>query len=85
MEIKINNYSALNEELYEYTHPSGLKVYVLPKTGYYKKFAAFATNYGSVDNEFVVPGETGSFKVPDGIAHFLEHKLFDEKRRKCYG
>ena len=72
-------YPKINEELYEYTHSSGLKVYVLPKKGYYKKFAAFGTRYGSIDSEFVVPGDTESLKVPDGIAHFLEHKLFEQK------
>lgn len=79
MNIRKIDYPSINETLYEYTHPCGLKVYVLPKKGYYKKFAAFGTNYGSIDSDFVVPGEKESLKVPDGIAHFLEHKLFEQK------
>jgi hypothetical protein len=44
-----------------------------------KKYAAFATHYGSINNRFVVPGENEETSVPDGIAHFLEHKLFEQK------
>jgi predicted Zn-dependent peptidase len=79
MNIRKIEYPKINEILYEYTHSSGLKAYVIPKKGYYKKFAAFGTNYGSIDSEFIAPGEKESVKVPDGIAHFLEHKLFEQK------
>jgi predicted Zn-dependent peptidase len=79
MKIRKISYDQINESLYEYNHYSGLKAYVFPKKGFYKKFAAFGTNYGSVDSEFVIPGEAVSTKVPDGIAHFLEHKLFEQK------
>lgn len=79
MDFEKIKYENIDEELVKYTHSSGLKVYVLPKKGYHKKFAAFGTNYGSVDSEFVIPGDTKSTKVPDGIAHFLEHKLFEQK------
>lgn len=79
MDFEKIRYENIDEELVKFTHSSGLKVYVLPKKGYYKKFAAFGTNYGSVDSEFFIPGETKATKVPDGIAHFLEHKLFEQK------
>jgi len=72
-------YAQYDEEVCEYTHPSGLKVQIIPKPGYYKKFAMFSVNYGSVDARFIVPGETDVTEVPDGVAHFLEHKLFDQK------
>lgn len=57
-------------------HPSGLAVYVFPKkmSGTY---ALFSTNYGSMDNHFSVNGR--EVEVPDGIAHFLEHKLFENE------
>jgi predicted Zn-dependent peptidase len=79
MDIKTVNYSKLNEILHIYEHSSGLKAFVIPKKGYSKKYAAFATHYGSINNRFVVPGETEETYVPDGIAHFLEHKLFEQK------
>ena len=73
------NYDKAGETLYKYEHSSGLKAFVIPKRGYSKKCAAFSTHYGSINNEFVIPGETKPTKVPDGIAHFLEHKLFEQK------
>ncbi|QEK13603.1 insulinase family protein [Crassaminicella thermophila] len=57
---------------------NGLKIFFMPKEGYTKQYAIFATNYGSNDSKFIVPGESEVTKVTDGIAHFLEHKLFEE-------
>lgn len=76
--VKIS-YDSAGEMLYQYEHSSGLKAFVIPKKGYSKKYATFATHYGSIDNEFVIPGNLQPTKVPDGIAHFLEHKLFEQK------
>lgn len=58
---------------------NGLEVYLLPKEGFHKTFAIFTTKYGSVDNRFVPLGEKDFTTVPDGIAHFLEHKLFEKE------
>ncbi|MCL5676748.1 MAG: insulinase family protein, partial [Firmicutes bacterium] len=74
----------LREELHGATLTSGLPVYVLPRGGVVRKFATFAVHYGSVDNQFVVPGEGQATSVPDGIAHFLEHKLFEEKEGNVF-
>jgi len=79
MNIDKINYEKAGEVLYRYEHSSGLKTFVIPRKGYSKKHATFSTHYGSVDNEFVIPGESQPTKVPDGIAHFLEHKLFEQK------
>lgn len=68
----------LQQEVIEERLDNGLTVVVLPKPGFQQKFASFATHYGGMDGEFKPPGETASVKVPDGIAHFLEHKLFDQ-------
>lgn len=67
------------EKLYEYEHASGLKAYVLPKKGFTQKYSVFSTHYGSIDNNFVIPGASQPINVPDGIAHFLEHKLFEQE------
>ncbi|MDP4109438.1 MAG: pitrilysin family protein [Bacillota bacterium] len=56
--------------------PNGLPVYFFPKKNYNKSFAMFATNYGSADSKFVIKG--GTVTSPGGVAHFLEHKLFDQ-------
>ncbi|RCX16569.1 putative Zn-dependent peptidase [Anaerobacterium chartisolvens] len=79
MDIKTIEYKNINELIYMYTHQSGLKAFVIPKKGYSKKHATFATHYGSINNEFVIPGDSTASQVPDGIAHFLEHKLFEQK------
>lgn len=73
------NYEKLGETLYEYHHSSGLKVFLIKKPGYEKKTAMFGTNYGSIDSVFKTQGSDEPIKVPDGIAHFLEHKLFEQE------
>ncbi len=79
MKFETIEYNKYDEKLYKYEHSSGLKCIVVPKKGYSKKYATFSTQYGSVDNEFIIPGEKDKTRVPDGIAHFLEHKLFEQK------
>ncbi|MCX8130119.1 MAG: insulinase family protein [Clostridia bacterium] len=79
MDIKTIEYKNINELMYMYEHKSGLKAFVVPKKGYSKKYATFATHFGSINNEFIIPGEAETTKVPDGIAHFLEHKLFEQE------
>ncbi len=59
-------------------HPSGLPIYVLPKAGYTSTYAVLTTRYGSVDTAFST--EDGKkITVPAGIAHYLEHKLFENE------
>lgn len=72
-------YDQINETLYTEVLDNGLQVYLLPKAGYHKTYGLFSTNYGSLDNTFVPIGETELVTVPDGIAHFLEHKLFEKE------
>ncbi|HFC9196813.1 TPA: M16 family metallopeptidase [Enterococcus faecium] len=72
-------YEQINETLYHEVLPNGLSVYLLPKNDYHKTYGLFSTNYGSIDNEFIPYGEKEKVKVPDGIAHFLEHKLFEKE------
>lgn len=72
-------FEQLNETLYHDTLQNGLEVYILPKKGFNKTYATFTTKYGSVDNHFIPIGEKDPLKVPDGIAHFLEHKMFEDE------
>ncbi|MDT2045857.1 MULTISPECIES: pitrilysin family protein [Bacillaceae] len=72
-------FSQLKEQLYHEKMDNGLEVYILPKPEFNKTFATFTTKYGSIDNQFVPLGEDEMIKVPDGIAHFLEHKLFEKE------
>ncbi len=79
MRYETLEFKKYDELMYRYEHSSGLNCIVIPKKGYYKKHATFSTHYGSVDNKFIIPGDSEPTKVPDGIAHFLEHKLFEQK------
>ena len=78
MDMICNKNVKTNEVLYYKKHPSGLNIYIMPRKGYSSSYAIFGTKYGSVDSEFIVPGENSPTRVPDGIAHYLEHKLFDQ-------
>lgn len=72
-------FDQLQEELFYEKLNNGLDVYILPKQGFNKTYATFTTKYGSIDNHFLPPGKKDFVKVPDGIAHFLEHKLFEKE------
>ncbi|WP_163652884.1 EF-P 5-aminopentanol modification-associated protein YfmH [Listeria sp. PSOL-1] len=77
--MKKIDFKEARETVYHETLENGLKVFLLPKTGFNKTYAIFTTNYGSIDNTFVPIGENKLTHVPDGIAHFLEHKLFEKE------
>lgn len=78
----MNKTEFLNKQLgekYIYAvHESGLKIYICPKPEYSSAYAMFGTKYGSIDTKFAVDGG-GFTEVPEGIAHFLEHKLFESE------
>lgn len=68
----------VNDQYDKIKHPSGLDIFVYPKKGS-GTYAIFGTKYGSVDNCFQRSDESAPESVPDGIAHFLEHKLFESE------
>ncbi|MGB9679204.1 MAG: EF-P 5-aminopentanol modification-associated protein YfmH [Thermoanaerobacteraceae bacterium] len=74
----------INEKIFYQELDNGLKVYVMPKKGFTKQFAIFATHFGSNDSKFIIPGEKNVTQVPDGVAHFLEHKMFEEKEGSVF-
>ncbi|MDN4607402.1 EF-P 5-aminopentanol modification-associated protein YfmH [Sporosarcina highlanderae] len=69
----------LQETLFHEKLDNGLSVYILPKRGFSKTYVTFTTKYGSIDRTFIPRGKKELVTVPDGIAHFLEHKMFDKK------
>jgi len=71
------DYPKLQETLWHEKLDNGLEVFILPKPGFTKTYATFTTKYGSIDNHFTRP-DGSTIRVPDGIAHFLEHKMFEE-------
>ncbi len=77
--ITLNN---LDIDIYHEYLDNGLNVYVIPKNDVNNIYATFTTNYGSNEIEFVPLGEKKMVKVPLGIAHFLEHKMFEQEDGK---
>ena len=77
--MKIIENSKVKEKLYVEKLENGLTVMIIPKKGIQKKYVIWGTNYGSNDSKFVVPGETNETEVPKGVAHFLEHKMFEQE------
>ena len=69
----------LREEFLKIDHPSGLTIYLYPMKGYSSAYALFGTNYGSIDTTFKTQDDPDFVTVPEGIAHFLEHKLFESE------
>ena len=68
-------YPHLDEVLYELQLENGLQIRVVPKRGFAKTYAFLATNYGSIDTSYAYQGQT--MTSPAGVAHYLEHKMFD--------
>ena len=77
--ISVENSEELNESTFSTVLDNGLSVYICKKSGFGKKIGLFGTKYGSVINDFVDITTGKRMKVPDGIAHFLEHKLFEKE------
>ena len=69
------DYPSVGETLYRGRLENGLRISVVPKPGYTRCFAMFCTDYGGADRRFAVGGEF--IDTPAGVAHFLEHKMFD--------
>ena len=71
------------ETCLKYVHKSGVTVYMLPMEGYSSACAQFSVKFGSEDNSFSING--GEFcAVPDGTAHYLEHKLFESEEKNVF-
>ena len=73
--MTLREYPELGEQVFWDRLPNGLTLAVVPRKGFQKKLAYFVTDYGSVHTEFTMDGKP--YRAPDGVAHYLEHKLFD--------
>ncbi len=70
----------LDLSLYSKKLNNGLEVYIIPKNNCNNIYATFSTKYGSIQSEFVPNDSYEMIKVPDGVAHFLEHKMFEQEK-----
>ena len=69
------DYPATGDVLYSGTAANGLRIRVLPKKGFSGFYAVFATDYGGTYRRFTLDGT--AYDTPAGVAHYLEHKMFD--------
>ena len=68
----------LDLTLYSKKLQNGLEIFIVPNENVNNIYCTFSTKYGSVQNEFVPVNESEMIKVPNGVAHFLEHKMFEQ-------
>ena len=76
--MQIIENSQVKEKLYIEKLENGLTVMIMPKANIQKKYMIWSTNFGSIDNKFIAPNDKKETSIPDGVAHFLEHKMFEQ-------
>lgn len=77
--------SKIKEKMYIEKLSNGLKVIIIPKSKMKKKYITWGINFGSIDNKFIIGNSQEITKIPDGVAHYLEHKMFEQRsRNKCF-
>ena len=81
--MTVREHPQLDERVWRCTLPNGLPVIVVPRKGFQKKLAYFVTDYGSIHTDYILDGAV--MEAPAGVAHYLEHKLFDMPRGEISG
>ena len=81
--MELRTYPALGEQVIWQSLPNGLPIAIVPRPGFTKKLCYFVTDFGAIHTEFTLDGKP--YSVPAGIAHYLEHKLFDLPGRDVTG
>ena len=84
MNSQIIKDSRLAEEYLRVEHPSGLTMLLYPMKGFSTAYAMFSTKYGSIDTCFQRGEDADFVKVPEGIAHYLEHKMFESEEGDAF-
>lgn len=80
--MKIIESSRIKEKAYVEKLENGLTVIIIPKVNTNKKYIMWGTHFGSIDNHFIMPKTGEEVYIPDGVAHFLEHKMFEQENGK---
>ena len=76
--MRIIENKTVKEKAYFEELENGLKIIIIPKENTNKKMAIIGTKFGSIDNHFIKPKTKEEVTIPDGVAHFLEHKMFEQ-------
>ncbi len=80
--MKLIQSTKIKEKAYIEKLKNGLTVIIIPKENTKKKYVIWGTHFGSIDNRFIMPKTGEEVFVPDGVAHFLEHKMFEQENGK---
>ena len=80
--MKVIESLTIKEKIYIEKLENGLTIMLVPKETTNKKYAIWGTHFGSIDNHFIIPTTGEEVYVPDGVAHFLEHKMFEQENGK---
>ena len=72
----------IKEKVYIEKLENGLTIMLIPKNTTNKKYVIWGTHFGSIDNHFIMPNTNEEVYIPDGVAHFLEHKMFEQENGK---
>ena len=78
MKVNLIESKKIKEKAYVEKLQNGMKVIIIPKENLDKKYIIWGTHFGSIDNRFIMPKTNEEVFIPDGVAHFLEHKLFEQ-------
>ncbi len=76
--MKIIESSKIREKAYIEKLENGMDIIIIPKKNAIKKYIIWGTHFGSIDNHFIMPNTGEEVYIPDGVAHFLEHKMFEQ-------
>lgn len=76
--MQIIESSKIKEKAFIEKLENGMKVIIIPKKNTKKKYVIWGTHFGSIDNRFIMPQTGEEVFIPDGVAHFLEHKMFEQ-------
>lgn len=76
--MKVIESPKIKEKAYVENLENGMKVIIIPKQNTKKKYVIWGTHFGSIDNRFIMPQTGEEVFIPDGVAHFLEHKMFEQ-------
>lgn len=73
--------SKIKEKMYIEKLSNGLTVVMVPKPNIKKKYITWGVAFGSIDNQFILGEDVEVTRIPDGVAHYLEHKMFEQRSR----
>ena len=76
--MQIIQSNKIKEKAYIENLENGMKIIIIPKPNLEKKYIIWGTHFGSIDNKFIMPNTGEVVSIPDGVAHFLEHKMFEQ-------